>query len=189
MLLIKEIDNYYLLSLGFAKASIADPEQLLRQLRSINKQVEVQLVKADLIAGPEHLQFAARNAIHSFNGKRRRSKSLAMELLLYVSCQRQIAKAIKFLGVDSKDSRIALVALSNSKDATQELDRHAKPVVGGEEDYGLIEIGSKQKIAELQRSYGVADTEMERSEERRETDSSLMQRLIIERSALLEIRD
>ena len=36
--MIIEIDNYYLLSLGFAKASIADPEHILRQLRSINKQ-------------------------------------------------------------------------------------------------------------------------------------------------------
>jgi len=189
MLLIKEIDNYYLLSLGFAKASIADPEHILRQLRSINKQAEVQLVKADLIAGPEHLQFAARNAIYSFNGKRRRSKSLAMELLLYVSCQRQIAKAIRLLGVDSKDSRIALVALSDSKEAMQELDRRARLIVDGEEDDNLIEIGSKQKMAQLQRSYGVTSKEMEATRFERETDSSLLQRLIIERSALLDIRD
>jgi len=189
MLLIEEIDDYYLLSLAFAKAKVSDPEQTLRQLRSINNQTEVQLVRADLIAGPEHLQFAARNAIYSFKGARRRSKSLAVEFLLYISCQRQIAKAIKFLGVDSDDSRIALVALSNSKDATQELDRHAKSVVGGEEDYGLIEIGSKQKIAELQRSYGVADTEMEAARLEGETDSSVLKRLIVERSALLDIED
>jgi len=189
MLLIREIDNYYLLSLGFAKASIADPEHTLRQLRSINKQAEVQLVKADLIAGPEHLQFAARNAIYSFNGKRRRSKSLAMELLLYVSCQRQIAKAIRLLGVDSKDSRIALVALSDSKDATQELDRRARLIVDGEEDDNLIEIGSKQKMAQLQRSYGVTGREMEAARFEGETDPSILKRLIVERSALLDIRD
>src|SRR5438477_12759580 len=94
MLLIEEIDNHFLLSLGFSNARISDPEQTLKQLRSINNQTEVQLVKADLIGGPEHLQFAARNALYSFKGKRRRSKSLAMELLLYISCQRQIAKAI-----------------------------------------------------------------------------------------------
>src|SRR5437016_86490 len=79
MLLIEEIDNHYLLSLGFSNARISDPEQTLKQLRSINNQTEVQLVKADLIGGPEHLQFAARNALYSFKGKRRRSKSLAME--------------------------------------------------------------------------------------------------------------
>jgi tRNA threonylcarbamoyladenosine modification (KEOPS) complex Cgi121 subunit len=189
MLLIKEINSHYLLSLGFAKASIADPEHTLEQLRSINKQAEVQLVKADLIAGPEHLQFAARNAIHSFSGKRRRSKSLAMELLLYVSCQRQIAKAINFLGVDSKDSRIALVALSDSKDAIQELDRRARLIVDGEEDDNLIEIGSKQKMAQLQRAYGVNSREMEAARFEGETDSSILKRLIVERSALLDIRD
>src|SRR5437667_8910161 len=103
MLLIEEIDNHYLLSLGFSNARISDPEQTLKQLRSINNQTEVQLVKADLIGGPEHLQFAARNALYSFKGKRRRSKSLAMELLLYISCQRQIAKAIRFSGVDRSE--------------------------------------------------------------------------------------
>src|SRR6266852_9400341 len=157
MLLIKEIDNYYLLSLGFAKASIADPEHILRQLRSVNEQAEVQLVKADLIAGPEHLQFAARNAIYSFNGKRRRSKSLAMELLLYISCQRQIAKAIRLLGVDSKDSRIAIVALSESRAALEELARAAQSMVGGEADEDLIEIQSEQRFAKLRRSYGITD--------------------------------
>jgi tRNA threonylcarbamoyladenosine modification (KEOPS) complex Cgi121 subunit len=189
MLLIKEINSHYLLSLGFAKASIADPEHTLEQLRSVNKQAEVQLVKADLIAGPEHLQFAARNAIYSFNGKRRRSKSLAMELLVYVSCQRQIAKAIKFLGVDSKDSRIALVALSDSKDAILELDRRARLIVSGEQADNLIEIGSKQKMAQLQRSYGVTSGQMEAARFEGETDSSILKRLIVERSALLDIRD
>ena len=187
--MIKEIDNYYLLSLGFAKASIADPEQLLRQLRSINKQVEVQLVKADLIAGPEHLQFAARNAIHSFNGKRRRSKSLAMELLLYVSCQRQIAKAIKFLGVDSKDSRIAVVALSESRAALEGLAREAASIIGGEPDDDLIEIQSEQRVVKLQRSYGITGGAMEAARFEGETNSSVLKRLIVERSALLDIQD
>ena len=189
MLLIKKINSHYLLSLGFSKASIADPEHTLERLRTVNKQAEVQLVKADLIAGPEHLQFAARNAIYSFNGERRRSKSLAMELLVYVSCQRQIAKAINFLGVDSKDSRIALVALSDSKDAIQELDRRARLIVSGEQDDNLVEIGTKQKMAQIKHSYGVNSREMEAARFEGETDSSILKRLIVERSALLDIRD
>src|SRR6266480_2152381 len=189
MLLIEEIDNYYLLSLAFSDARISDPEQTLKQLRSINNKAEVQLVKSDLIAGPEHLQFAARNALSSFKGPRRRSKSLAMELLLYISCERQIAKAIKILGVDSEDSRIALVALSDSKGAIQDLDRQARSVVGGNENEDLIEIGSKQKMARLQRSYGVAGTELEAARLEGEADSSVLKRLIVERSALLDIED
>ena len=189
MLLIEEIDRHYLLSLAFGKVSIPDPEHTLKQLRSISHQAEVQLVKSDLIAGLEHLHFAARNAIYSFNGKRRRSKSLAMELLLYVSCQRQIAKAIKLLGVDSKDSRIALVALSDSKDAIQELDRQARLILSGEQEDSLVEIGTKQKMTRLQRSYGVTGREMEAARFEGESDSSILKRLIVERSALLNIRD
>jgi|SRR2546425_2112928 len=189
MLLIDAVDNYYLLSLAFSNARVSDPEQTLKQLRSINNQTEIQLVKTDLIGGPEHLQSAARNALYSFKGERRRSKSLAMEFLLYISCQRQIAKAIRLLGVGPGDSRIALVALSGSKDAIQDLDRRARLVVDGEEDKELIEIGSKQKMTGLRRSYGITSKEMDAARFEGETDSSVLKRLIVERSALLSIED
>src|SRR5436853_6224624 len=189
MLLIETIDHTYLLRLGVSNARISDSEQTLTQLRSINDQAEVQLVKADLIGGPEHLQFAARNALHAFKGKRRRSKSLAMELLLYISCQRQIAKAIRFLGVDSKDSRIAIVALSDSRAALEELAREAQSIVGGTPDDDLIEIQSEQRMAKLQRSYGITSRTMEAARFEGETDSSVLKRLIVERSALLDIQD
>ena len=188
MLLIDEIDGHYLLSLAFSDARIGDPERTLKQLRSINNKAEVQLVRSDLIAGPEHLQFAARNALYSFRGKRR-SKSLAMELLLYLSCQRQIAKAIKLLGVGSEDSRVALIALSDSKDAIQELARQSEWIVSGEQDDDQIEIGSKRKMAKLQESYGVTSKEMEAARLEGESETSVLKRLIVERSALLDLQD
>jgi len=189
MLLIEEIDNHYLLSLGFSNARISDPEQTLKQLRSVNNQTEVQLVKADLIGGPEHLQFAARNALHSFKGKRRMTNIHAMELLLYISYQRQIAKAISFSGAHSKDSRIAILALSNSKAALEELAREAQSIVGGTPDDDLIEIQSEQRMAKLQRSYGITSRTMEAARFEGEIDSSVLKRLIVERSALLDIQD
>jgi len=185
--LIEQIDGYYFLSLTFTNTGIKDPEHALKELRTINTQAEVQLVKADLIAGPEHLQFAARNALNSFKGDKRRSKSLAVELLLYLSCQRQIAKAIRFLGVDSEDSRVALVALSDSKDAIQELARRAESIIDGKRDDSQIEIGSKEKMIRLQESYGVTRKEMDAARFEGETESSTLKRLIVERSALLDL--
>ena len=185
--MIEQIDGYYFLSLTFTNTGIKDPEHALKQLRTINTQAEVQLVKADLIAGPEHLQFAARNALNSFKGDKRRSKSLAVELLLYLSCQRQIAKAIRFLGVDSEDSRVALVALSDSKDAIQELARRAESIIDGKQDDSQIEIGSKEKMIRLQESYGVTRKEMDAARFEGETESSTLKRLIVERSALLDL--
>jgi tRNA threonylcarbamoyladenosine modification (KEOPS) complex Cgi121 subunit len=185
--LIEQIDGYYFLSLAFTNTGIKDPEHALKQLRTINTQAEVQLVKADLIAGPEHLQFAARNALSSFKGDKRRSKSLAVELLLYLSCQRQIAKAIGLLGVDSEDLRVALIALSDSEDAIQQLARRVESIIDGKQDDGQIEIGSEQKMTRLQQSYGVTRKEMEAARFEGETQSSTLKRLIVERSALLDL--
>ncbi|OLB70856.1 hypothetical protein AUI06_05800 [archaeon 13_2_20CM_2_52_21] len=187
--MIDEIEDHHLLYLGFTKASIPDPEHALKLLRAVNSQTEVQLLKADLVAGPEHLQFAARNAIYSFKGKRRKSKSLAMELLLYIGGQRQIAKVIRFLGVDSKDSRIAVVALSESRAALEGLAREAASIIGGEPDDDLIEIQSEQRVVKLQRSYGITGGAMEAARFEGETNSSVLKRLIVERSALLDIQD
>jgi tRNA threonylcarbamoyladenosine modification (KEOPS) complex Cgi121 subunit len=112
-----------------------------------------------------------------------------MELLLYISCQRQIARAIKFLGVDSKDSRVALVALSGSKEALMEIARRSGVILGGQQDDDLVEIRSEQRVAALQRSYGVTSKEMEAARLEGEIDSSVLKRLIVERSALLDIQD
>jgi tRNA threonylcarbamoyladenosine modification (KEOPS) complex Cgi121 subunit len=186
--MMDEIDGHYLLSLSFDNARIVDPEKTLRQLRSTNEVVQVQLLKAELVAGPEHLRFAARNALRSFRGKNPRSKSLAVELLLFLSCQRQISKAISFLGVEPSDNRIVLVALSESKQALHELEKMSESFLG-DLDESLVEIGSKQKLAEIQRSFGVSKREMDAARFEGETDAQVLKRLVVERSALLSVPD
>jgi tRNA threonylcarbamoyladenosine modification (KEOPS) complex Cgi121 subunit len=186
--MMDEIDGHYLLTLGFDNARITDPEKTLRLLRSTNMSVEVQLLKGGLVAGPEHLRFAARNAVRSFRGKNPRSKSLAVEFLLFVSCQRQISKAISFLGVEPSDDKIVLVALSESKEALLDFEKVSKSLLGGS-DEGLVEIGSKRKLDLIQRSYGVSKKEIEASRFEGEGDAQVLKRLIVERSALLSIPD
>jgi tRNA threonylcarbamoyladenosine modification (KEOPS) complex Cgi121 subunit len=186
--MIDEIDGYHLLTLGFEKAHIANPETTLRQLRSTSKDVQVQLLKAGLIAGPEHLRFAARNALHSFNGKNPRSKSLAVEYLLYISCQRQISKAIGFLGVEPSDSTIALVGLSESREQLSNLEKTSRTLLGVENSE-VLEIDSKRKLADIQKAYGISEAEMNAARFEGESDPDVLKRLIIERSALLSIPD
>lgn len=187
--MMEEVDNYYLLSLGFKNARVSEPEETLRRLRLINDKAQVQLVKANLVAGREHLRFAAKNALQSFGGKDPRSRSLAVEFLLYLSCQRQISKAIGLLGVEPDDREILVVALSRSKQALEELARATSSIIKGDPNDALVEIDSKRKSAELQRSYGVSKKEMEATRFSEETDSDVLKRLIVERSALLYIRD
>ena len=117
-----------------------------------------------------------------------RSKSLAVEFLLYVSCQRQISKAISLLDVEPTDRQVVLVALSESKEAIQEVESLSKSLFG-EADDSLVEIGSKRKLVEIQRYYGVSKREMEAARFEGENDSDVLKRLIVERSALLDVQD
>lgn len=185
---MEQVDSFFLLVLGFPKTKVEDPGAVLNHLRSKPYHTEVQLFRADLVAGIEHLRLAARNALHSFHGNRPKSRSLAVELLLFVSCQRQISKAIKLVGVDSTDQRVVLVALAKSQDALHLLEDNSKSIFG-ETDPSLVEIGSKAKLANLQRSYGVSDREMEAARFEGESSADVLKRLIIERSALLSIAD
>ena len=186
--MMEEIDHYFLLVLGFPRANVKDPAAVLRQLRSEPEHVEVQLLRADLVAGIEHLRLAANNALRSFYGKKPRSRSLAVELLLFVSCQRQISKAIKLLGVEPADERVVLVALAKSPVSLKGLEEKSRSIFG-EMDQTLVEIGSKAKLANLQRSYSVSNLEMEAARFEGESRADVLKRLIIERSALLSIAD
>ncbi len=185
--MLEEIDNHYLLTLGFDGARISDPEKILKQLRLSVQDAQVQLLKADLIAGREHLWFAGRNALISFNGRGRKSKSLAVELLLYVSCQGQISKAIQLLGVNKRDRRVALAALSESKDALEKLAEIAKSRISGKLSDDLLEIRSEEKAGELRRVYGITSRELEASRFPEETQLDVLKRLVIERSALVAV--
>lgn len=186
--MIEEVDHYYLLSQGHRGKKLEEPEKILRQLRLTSENVQVQLVKPELVAGPEHLRMAAANALRSFTGKKPRSKSLAVELLLYISCQRQISKAIKLVGVRPSDDKVVLVALSDSKIPLFALEKNSTSILG-ELDDKLVEVGSTMKLAEIQRSYGVSNREIEAARFEKESVTGCLKRLIVERSALLLVQD
>ncbi len=185
--MLEEIDHHYLLVVAFDRARISDPENVLKQLRSTVPDAQVQLLKADLIAGREHLSFATRNALQSFKGTGRKSKSLAVEFLLFVSCQRQISKAIELLGVSTRDRRVALAALSESKSALERLEGLAESKIRGDRDDGLIEIRSKGKADGLRRVYGITSIESNASRFAEEPELDVLKRLVIERSSLVAI--
>ncbi len=185
--MLEEFDHHYLLVVGFDRVRISDPESVLKQLRSSVPDAQVQLFRADLIAGREHLSFAARNALQSFEGTSRKSKSLAVEFLLFVSCQRQISKAIELLGVSSSDRRVVLAALSESKSALEKLEEVARSKIHGDRDDGLMEISSKAKAEWLRRVYGITAIESDASRLGDEPELEVLKRLVIERSSLVAI--
>lgn len=184
---MERVDGRHLLILGFASAKVKDPRVALGRLRNAFPNAEPQLMRADRIAGPEHLWFAAKNAVKAFSQKYRRSRSLAMEMLLYASCQRQISKAIEMLGITPQTKEIAVTAISKSPRVFGEFTGSAEKAVGGRLDPEVLEIRSKRKLSELKRVFKIGDRELEASRVEGEADDVVVKRLVIERSALLAL--
>src|SRR5881628_3196461 len=114
-MLLEEVDGSHLLILPLKSCRIHSVESALGSIRSSFPDAQTQLMRADRICGKDHLIFAARNAMRAFSRSRRRSHSLAVELLLYASGQRQISKAIETLGVTPQTLQVVTTAFAKGE--------------------------------------------------------------------------
>ncbi|SRR6266516_1697327 len=188
-MITERVGPYVLGIQGFRDARVLNSEKSLRDLRESFEGIELQLLRADRIAGIEHVVFAARNAVDSFEGKDRRAKHLSMEFLLFATGEHQIIEAIKFLGVSESSTEIALVGLSeNSTDFSPLIDR-ATDVFRGILDDSVLEVETIKKKKDLKKAYNVSEKQLNASKMLGETESSLLKRLVIERSALLVLEN
>jgi len=185
----ERIGPYFLWIQGFRNAIVVNSERALRDLRGSFDGIELQLMRADRIAGIEHMVFAARNAVDSFTGKDRRTKHLSMEFLLFATGEHQIVEAIKLLGVGESSTDLALVGLSEvGTDPSALIDR-ATGVVRGILDDSVLEIETTKKQEELKNAYNISDRQLNALKMPGETESSVLKRLVIDRSALLVLEN
>ena len=188
-MITEKIGPFFLWIQGFRDARVIDSEKALHDLRWSFDGIELQLLRADRIAGIEHMVFAARNAVDSFTGKDRRAKHLSMEFLLFASGEHQIVEAIKFLGVSQSSTELALVGLSeDSTDPSSLIDR-ATDIVQGILDDSVLEVGTGKKRGDLKKAYNISDKQLNASKMAGETESSLLKRLVIERSTFLVLEN
>ncbi len=188
-MITERIGSYFLVVQGFRGARLIDSERVLRDLRGSFGGVDLQLLRADGVAGIEHIIFAARNAVDSFSSKTRRAKHLSMEFLLFASGEHQIVEAIKLLGVDTSSMELALVGLSETELDSDVLSGEVAMIVQGVPDDTVLEIGTLAKVRALRKAYDISERELNSSRMTGESENSVLKRLVIERSALLVLEN
>jgi KEOPS complex subunit Cgi121 len=188
-MIIERIGSYFLWIQGFRNAKVRNLEKVLQDLRESFDGIELQVLRADRIAGIEHIVFAARSAVDSFKGKSRRAKHLSMELLLYVTGEHQIVEAINLLGVNESSTELALVGLSEQSADSRALIDRARTILGGIPDDSVLEVETTGKKEVLKKAYNVSDRQLNASRMVGETESGLLKRLVIEHSALLVLEN
>ncbi len=105
----------YVTITGARDVSISDIDSRLSTLDEISEGESYQLFDASKVAGVKHLYYAAANAEYALSHNLNISNNLNIETLLYASCENQIYKAIKTLGVSPNTTETAVALFSEEK--------------------------------------------------------------------------
>ena len=74
--------------------------------------VELLVLRGDLVFGRDHISAGVLHARRAIDEKRNSSESLAMEALLYISGERQLASAIKKMSVGPSTTEVVVAQLT-----------------------------------------------------------------------------
>ncbi|HVL87199.1 MAG TPA: KEOPS complex subunit Cgi121 [Candidatus Thermoplasmatota archaeon] len=104
-----------------ARGRVGDPARAVAAAARVATETGarlVQLLDARAVVDPEQLQVAAERALRAYGEDRAVSKELGLEVLRYASGERQIADALRRLGLRADTERVGVVAVGpNAKGA------------------------------------------------------------------------
>jgi KEOPS complex subunit Cgi121 len=179
---IEEAGKYVNLT-GFRNVSIKNAEEFVKAAREATLQkAAVQFFNAELVATWQHLYFAVLNALLAFRSKCNISKSVAMEVMLYASAQRQIRKAIQLIGVKRDSTNVAMVIIGANPDSIKSVLSAVSKRIGVEPDETVLEL-AQEKIQSIRKAFGIRAEELEAVNEK--DAAQALVNLVIERTALL----
>lgn len=170
--------------LGFKNVKIENINDFLEHFREENVRASVQFFDAKHVAGPQHLYFAALNALNAFEKKTNISNNLAVEALLYASAQRQIKKAVEMLGIKQDSSEVAALIITENRRKKTDYLRLVTKITPGERNESVLELTDK-KIKDIKKLFEISDIEFEAKLEREGLEKEALTDLVIERMALL----
>ena len=180
---IEEAEEYVEIT-GFRGVDVGDAEEFVKAVRKEAPRGSwVQFFDAELVATWQHLYFAVLNALIAFRNGRNISKSVAMETMLYASAQRQIRKALQFIGVKRDSKNVAVVIISESPAPVKALLSAVSKRVGVEPDESVLEV-SQEKVHRIRKAFGITVQELETVAKKGDSGQGLVD-FVIERVALL----
>ena len=139
----------------------------------------------DKVPGQHYLTLAAVNAIKSFRSKQPIAKTLGMELLVYVSGEKQIGVALKRVGVTHQTRRIAVLAVGESTDQLAGIRTFLVETLGEESNDQLLDDWPKSRVDNVRSGFDIGEKEIKAVIRKKEPVTATLDRLAVERSAML----
>lgn len=179
--------NRHMTIAGFREVKLKDVNRFFQAVKEKTDNVCVQFFDASLVAGWQHILFAALGALNAFKGKVNISSSLAMETLLYSSAQRQIKDAVKLIGIKPSSRHVAVLVLASTPREASNVLNVVSQRLGGERDDSVLEL-TDNKMASLRKLFQISTVELETKVQHREPGKQAFSDLVIEHMALLVTR-
>jgi tRNA threonylcarbamoyladenosine modification (KEOPS) complex Cgi121 subunit len=173
----------YLKITGYHDIDFDKAEIFLKTKRKETQQnIDIQFFEADLIATQEHLYFAVLNALQAFKNKANLSKSIAMEIMLYASAQRQIQKAIIRAGIQPQTHNLAIAIVGDNPKQIETTLEAVTESIGTEPDERVLDL-TKNKETKIKKIFEITEEELKILENG--DQKKAITNIIIERVALL----
>jgi tRNA threonylcarbamoyladenosine modification (KEOPS) complex Cgi121 subunit len=172
---------------GFS-AKPSDVGAILGAIHAKSPSVAVQLVDLDRVPGSRYTLLAVLNALRSFNSKQPIAKTLSMEILLYMSANKQIEEAIRCTGISRTTRRVMAIVVGNGKDELTLSTQMLEESLGAKSEDEIVDQWSPDRMKKVQSAFNIGPKELNATLREDETKSNAIERLAIERSALLTIR-
>lgn len=141
----------------------------------------------DKTIGHRHILLATYNALKSRVLDQMISRSAAIEILLYIAAERQIAQAFERMGVQKDTRRIAVIATGPSE-VLSLIEEYLRSSFNYECRDDLLDEWTKQRAATVLRVFSVTSDEIQTVTRSSNSAQKPIQRLVIERSALLALK-
>ncbi|MEM2107677.1 MAG: KEOPS complex subunit Cgi121 [Candidatus Bathyarchaeia archaeon] len=183
---IEEAGKYVEIT-AFRNVEANKVEKLLKAVaRKEQQHVWIQFFNAELVATWQHLYFAVLNALVAIKNELNISKSIAMEVMLYASAQRQIRKAIELMGIKEGVENVATVIIGDKPDQIKTALSEVSEVIDAMPDEHALEI-SEKKARRIREAFLISDEELKAVKGEDDGEQALV-KLVLERVALLAAR-
>jgi tRNA threonylcarbamoyladenosine modification (KEOPS) complex Cgi121 subunit len=110
-----------------------------------------------------------------------------MEILLFVSGTRQISEAVKRVGISPETVRTAALAVLPAGDDHSKVTDYLAGVLNEKADDSLLDQWTSRRKSTVVRTFGIGDKELKATIREDEKTEKAIERLAIERSAMLAI--
>ncbi|MHA1168103.1 MAG: KEOPS complex subunit Cgi121 [Candidatus Hodarchaeales archaeon] len=122
---MQKAENYIIDIIGFELGKVIGKEELLEEIRLFAEKFgyhAITVMNPAVFPSSEICKSAAWHATNAFKMGNNISSNLSVEILLYLSCQRQIKQALNDFGVPDNVIEIVIIAIRSEMNSLSDLE-------------------------------------------------------------------